>query len=109
MIRFLFIFFVIALNACKSGDKKNPDEEWRQYGNDGNRRFSSARQINLENVSKLQPAWEFSTGDVDPSNNRQLQCHPIMVHGKLYVTSGSGRVYALDAATGEQVWSFDAL
>jgi quinoprotein glucose dehydrogenase len=109
MIRYFFIFLLIFLNACTGSGKKNSDEEWRLYGNDGNRRFSSAGQITVENVSKMQPAWEFSTGDTDPRNNLQLQCHPIMVNGKLYVTSGRGKVYALDAVTGEQIWSFDAL
>ncbi len=109
MIRYIAVVVMIFLCACGTDQKKMKDEEWRLYGNDGNKRFSSAFQITVENVSKLQPAWEFSTGDTDPRNNLQLQCHPIMVNGKLYVTSGRGKVYALDAITGEQIWSFDAL
>ncbi|HSF45252.1 MAG TPA: PQQ-binding-like beta-propeller repeat protein, partial [Chitinophagaceae bacterium] len=107
MYRILCYVFMLGI-SCTA--KKNvEDVEWRLYGNEGNNRYSPLAQIDSTNVLKLQPAWEFSTGDIDPRNNLQLQCHPIMVNGKLYVTSGRGKVYAMNAATGEQVWSFDAL
>ena len=36
-----------------------------------------------------------------------MQCQPVVAHGVLYATSPKLRVFALDAATGEQKWSFD--
>jgi len=108
MIYRIVCIALIFITNCTS-KKDAQDVEWRIYGNEGNNRFSPLTQIDSNNVGTLNPAWEFSTGDIDPRNNLQLQCHPIMVNGKLYVTSGRGKVYALNAATGEQVWSFDAL
>ena len=36
-----------------------------------------------------------------------MQCNPIIIDGTLYATSPKLRVFALDAATGEERWSFD--
>jgi quinoprotein glucose dehydrogenase len=36
-----------------------------------------------------------------------MQCNPIVVDGLIYLTSPKLRVFALDAATGRQVWVFD--
>ena len=58
---------------------------WRTYaGSKGGNRYSSNEQINAENVSELQVAWRYSTGDKDPDNHSQIQCNPIMVDGVLY-------------------------
>jgi len=35
------------------------------------------------------------------------QCNPIIVDGVLYATSASQWAYAVDAATGKQLWAFD--
>ncbi len=112
MYRFFFLSLVISqLSACgvKNSDSSLSDIEWRQYGNEGNRRYSPADQITKDNVANLVLAWSFSTGDSDRENRLQLQCHPLMVNEKLYVSSGRGKLFALDAATGKLIWSFDAL
>src|SRR3954462_6316011 len=36
-----------------------------------------------------------------------MQCQPIVAHGVLYATSPKLRVFALNAATGAELWSFD--
>ena len=36
-----------------------------------------------------------------------MQCQPVVAHGVLYATSPKLRVFALDAATGRPLWSFD--
>lgn len=111
MDRFLFAFTIsFLLFSCSStGERSDKDMEWRRYGNEGNTRYSPAMQITPDNVNMLKPAWIFSTGEFDAENRLQLQCHPLMVNGKFYATSGRGKVFALDAATGEKIWMFDAL
>ncbi len=83
-----------------------PDTEWRSYGGGSeNTHFSALNQINRTNVKKLQFAWTYDTGDAFEGS--EMQCNPIVVKGFLYGTSPKMRVFALDAATGKEIWSFD--
>src|SRR3954452_13971593 len=68
-------------------------------------RFSPMEQINTANVATLAPRWLFQTGVIDGVSN---QTTPVIVHGLMYVTDPRGSVYALDAADGRLLWTFDA-
>ncbi len=77
-------------------------------GNAEGTQYSSLKQITKENVSSLQLAWEYKSGDADTAQNRsQIQCNPIIVEGVLYATSPTLKAFALDAATGKQLWKFE--
>ncbi len=79
--------------------------DWTHYGNDlANSRFQAADQINPSNVSRLRPAWIFHTGVLDPQAS--LEVSPIVADGRMFVTSGHDDVFALDAATGRERWSY---
>lgn len=79
--------------------------DWPHYGKDlANTRFLDVDEINRTNVHKLKVAWVFHTGVLDPL--AELQVSPIMVDGRLFVTDGHDNVFALDAATGQQIWAF---
>src|SRR6266699_2021752 len=67
-------------------------------------RFSSMDQINTSNVATLAPRWLFQTGVIDGVSN---QTTPIIVDGSMYVTDPRGSVYALDAADGHLLWTYD--
>ncbi len=61
-----------------------PAEEWRYHGGDpGHRQYSRLSQIDRTNVSRLQVAWTYRTGDADAEGRSQIQCNPIVVHGVL--------------------------
>jgi len=66
------------------------------------RHYSSLDQINETNVSRLGPAWTF-----DFDTWRTQESEPLVVDGVMYVTTAWSKVYALDAATGKQLWAFD--
>jgi quinoprotein glucose dehydrogenase len=79
--------------------------EWPVYGGQPeNIRYSSLKQINRANVSQLEIAWTYDTGDAPGL----LECNPIVVNGLLYGTTPRHKVFALDAATGRQQWVFDS-
>ena len=65
-------------------------------------RYSALDQINRGNIGKLVPVWAFETGVVDGG----LQCTPIVVDGVMYITSAWNRVFAINAATGEEIWHY---
>ena len=67
-------------------------------------RFSAMDQVNTANVSALTPRWLFQTGVIDGVSN---QTTPVIVDGSMYVTDPRGSVYALDAADGQLLWTFD--
>ena len=70
-------------------------------GNYDQTRYHPSSQINTGNVSNLRPAWIFQT-EVSES----METSPIVVNGIMYVTTAFNHVYALNAATGSQIWHF---
>ena len=85
---------------------------WPAYGGDqGGQRYSAARQITPANVSKLEVAWRFSTGEMerhaDSIKGASFENTPILADGRLYVCSPFNAVSAVDPGTGKQLWRFD--
>ena len=56
------------------------------------------------NVKSLAPRWLFQHGVIDGVSN---QTTPIIVDGMMYVTDSRGSVYAVDAADGHLLWTYD--
>src|SRR5262245_8356609 len=87
-------------------------DDWSANGHDpGGTKHSALTQINPQNVTRLQVAWTYRTGDLylakgggRPSSQQTV---PLYVDNTLYVTSAFGRVIALDPETGKPKWSFD--
>lgn len=109
MMRLLcFGLSVLWLTACQKSSQNQTPAEWPVYGgNAASQRYSPASQITPDNVKDLQVAWTFKTGDLDTANRGQMQCNPIVVNGTAYFTSAKVRVFAVDAATGQEQWRFD--
>ncbi|HKP14204.1 MAG TPA: PQQ-binding-like beta-propeller repeat protein, partial [Blastocatellia bacterium] len=82
--------------------------EWPTHGgNPAHTQYSPLAQINTANVTRLKVAWVYHTGDKRDDNRSQIQCNPLVVNGVLYATSPQIKVFALDAATGKALWTFD--
>ncbi len=64
--------------------------------------YSSLKQINRDNVAKLEVAWTFETGD-----QAEYQANNLIVGGLLYTPTPSRKVVALNAASGEVRWTWD--
>src|SRR5207253_7087231 len=100
---------VIAAPASRTDNEaKTAGSEWPTHGgNPAHTQYSPLAQINTMNVSRLKVAWVYHTGDHREDNRSQIQCNPIIVDGVLYATSPQIKVFALDAATGKERWTFD--
>src|SRR5271156_5279216 len=88
------------------------ESDWPNYGNDpGGMRHSALSQINRENVARLKVAWIYHTGDISAGHDGRkrsgFETTPILIDGKLYLTTPFNRVIALDPTTGRELWSYD--
>jgi quinoprotein glucose dehydrogenase len=89
------------------------NSEWRFYGGDaGGTRYSPLNQINRTNVTSLKRAWTYHTGEMQlglPTAPFQasFSCTPLVVNGRMYLSTPSSRVIALDAETGTELWKYD--
>jgi quinohemoprotein ethanol dehydrogenase len=76
---------------------------WPAHGRTyGEQRFSPLAKINADNASTLGAAWEYETNTI-----RGLEASPIVVDGVMFATGSWSVVYALDAKTGEELWTYD--
>jgi quinohemoprotein ethanol dehydrogenase len=84
------------------GADKDPGE-WLTTGRDfGKGHYSPLAQINTKTVDRLGFAWDYDTKTI-----RGLEATPVVVDGVMYTSGSIGQVYALDAKTGKELWTFD--
>jgi len=78
--------------------------EWVMYGRDyRNWRYSPLTEITPDNAGKLSPVWAMSTG----GQFGGLEATPLFHDGVLYFTADYGRVFAVDAKSGNIIWHYD--
>lgn len=100
----LLLLALMAFPACQKS--ATVEREWPSYqGGDGRNQYSGLDQITADNVSDLEVAWTYSAGDLE--GRTQIQCNPLIKNGVLYGTSPKLSAFALNAATGEELWRFD--
>ena len=90
------------------------DVEWRTYGGTyASARYSPLDQIDRTNVGQLRVAWRWRSPDHDVMARDPLietfvnEGTPLMVGGVLYVSTSLSQVAAIDAATGQTLWTHD--
>lgn len=100
---------LLVLAACTGPDMGVPMRDFADWpvngGDPGRTHYTTLDQITPGNVAQLQVAWTFDTGDAFEGS--EMQANPVVVDGILYATSPRMHVFALDAATGEELWRFD--
>ena len=78
-------------------------ENWPTYGRTySEQRFSPLRAIDDHNAGRLGLAWYF-----DLDTHRGQEATPIVVDGVMYFSTAWSKVFALNAATGARLWSYD--
>ncbi len=99
---------LLLLSACAPRQDVDSYESWSVYlGDHSSSHYSSLDQINRDNVGSLEVAWTYAAGDADTTGRTQIQCNPIIVDDVLYGVSPRIKIFALNAATGEPLWTFD--
>jgi quinoprotein glucose dehydrogenase len=97
---------------CVAHAQSPADTGWPNYGNDaGGGRYSTAAQINRDNVAQLKLAWTYRTGAMDVqtelNHKAAFEATPILTDGKLFLSTPYDHVIALDPVSGKKIWEFD--
>jgi glucose dehydrogenase len=101
-------FVVVAVTACalvgglsRAALAQSGSLDWSSQNlNLDNNRFAALDEINTGNVNRLTPRWTYETGVTD----NIAQATPLVVNGVMYLHSRS-TLFALDAVTGEELWT----
>jgi quinoprotein glucose dehydrogenase len=106
------IVALLLVGGCRSGPEPGAQAgvagDWRHYLGDAARtHYSPLQQIHRGNVAGLELAWIYDTGDLPAGGDSEMPCNPLVVDGVLYATSPTLRAFALNAATGDELWSFE--
>jgi quinoprotein glucose dehydrogenase len=81
--------------------------DWPVYGGTfAGTKYSRLTEINRENVHRLKPAWIYRCDDARGAGST-IECNPLVIDGRMYLTSAGLKLLALDAATGKELWRFD--
>jgi len=109
--RFIFLSvlsFVMLISCSKTKESDNRYKGWEVYGGGSESiRYSTLSQIDTANVSKLEVAWTYHTGDADSEKSSQIQHNSIIVNGLLYGVSPTMKLFALEAKNGKEQWRFN--
>lgn len=106
LVAVLFLIVVAIYTISAGGDEYDDAfgsaDEWREYlGGPDRNHYSRLDQINVQNVHKLVKVWEYRTGD-----SGETQVNSIIINKTLYGTTAASEVFALNAATGGEIWRF---
>jgi glucose dehydrogenase len=87
-----------------SASAAGTEVDWPAYnGNRNGDHDSPLAEINRANVAQLRVAWQFDTGE-----KGDLQTNPLVAGRTLFGYTPTGKVIALDAATGRLLWTFNS-
>src|SRR6267154_4552820 len=92
-----------AIDPARLQAAEQTPNDWLTYhGGYKSQHYSALDQINAGNVKNLAVAWIHLPG----RSTRGLQSMPLVADGVLYYSGSYSRVYALDGATGNMIWSY---
>ena len=88
----------------------NAQTDWPNVGHDNQaQRHSPLKQIDVQNVSRLTPAWTFPlTDEGDAAGSKTTESVPLVLNGRMYVSWPFCHVASLDPETGRPFWRYTA-
>ena len=102
-----WLVLACGLGATAAAIAQRPDRPaearvWGYGGGPEQSRYSALTQINRANVKRLEVAWTYDTGE-----EGAMQTQPTVVGNVLYGYTPTHKAFAINAATGAQLWMFD--
>ena len=106
IMRMCLVLCIHLAVSCETAEESSSN--WPVYrGGYSSSAYSDLAQINKDNVDQLEVAWTFHTGDAEVGNRSTIQCNPLIVNNRMYITSPKLKLIALEPSTGKEVWRFD--
>jgi alcohol dehydrogenase (cytochrome c) len=97
----------VALTLAAAGTGASGDVGWNGWGNTpDNQRYSSLTQIDKNNVDQMGRIFTLNFRTVDPIARLGQQSYPVVIGDRMYVTTGEGKTYAVDATSGKVIWKW---
>lgn len=93
----------VTVDDLRSG-LQNPSRWLTMHGDYTGQRHSPLTQITPQNVDGLRPVWTFQSPGMPLS--RGWEASPLVLDGTLYVTGNNNVVWAIDAGTGREIWTY---
>ncbi|MFM1962578.1 MAG: hypothetical protein RLZZ172_1423 [Bacteroidota bacterium] len=104
----VLLLLIITYQLMASFLNSSGNHDWPVTGGSKhNLRYSPLKEIDTANVGNLQVAWTYASEGGDFTKVGTIQCNPIIVNRILYGVSPRMKVFALDAASGKEIWKFD--
>src|SRR6185437_7090360 len=86
----------------------DPSADWITNGGAvNNQRYSTLNQINSTNVGSLKEAWHIHLNS-GKAAKYSAEATPLVYQGVMYMVTGNDDAFALDATTGQQLWSYQS-
>src|SRR5437667_10083503 len=101
------IVFVVAVGALivfahEPHAAAQNHQTWHDYGGAADSsQYSALAQINRSNVSQLEVAWSYPTGD-----NNKYFFNPLVVDSVIFVLAKNNSIVALESVTGAEIWTY---
>src|SRR5919204_2249070 len=89
--------------------RSEPQNWLTYYGAYDGQRYSPLDQINTDTVKRLTPAWVFQAGNLGMTagaSTYAFEASPLVVDGTMFVSGWDGWCWAVDAATGSELWRY---
>ncbi|MCX2983178.1 c-type cytochrome [Halieaceae bacterium IMCC14734] len=105
----IFRWHALVLLLLTSAALAAPSATWEVAGgDDGNAKFSTLTQIHRGNVQQLKPVWSYASAKgAELFSSSELQLNPIVIDDILYGRNPLHHVFAINAETGAELWTFD--